>query len=392
MALRAARTPVSNLSTSSPTSEQTTPDATDNASTPATSQLDVSETPELATSSKDSETAPEPTRRRVTRSSLGQAVNNIKDSEGDPGSQLLEELESSGPGKVTTGGSGNIPVAKRLSRTRRSIAMEGVEDDHATDTQETSLKDEDSHAGDEVESGREAPVSYNTEDEQQLNQGIMEDEAPQGEPEKKVKEKAKPDNDRATRRSTRIILLEKNTEVVVKTPTVLGKRSRSKEEEKPADRRSGLRPRNTIKPPEGKASTESPAKELRSIKSKTPAASKATAQKTQPEKVKTVPYKKKRWLSHGLYAGQHAYSTEVVPAKTKKKSRKSRNGSDESTRTLLPLPMYSGATLLETGRSFKLPFDIFSPLPSGQPKPDEWRKTNKSKANSLRILSTLIGS
>ena len=34
--------------------------------------------------------------------------------------------------------------------------------------------------------------------------------------------------------------------------------------------------------------------------------------------------------------------------------------------------------MLKYGRDFKLPFDVFSPLPVGQPKPDEWRKVNKN--------------
>ena len=40
--------------------------------------------------------------------------------------------------------------------------------------------------------------------------------------------------------------------------------------------------------------------------------------------------------------------------------------------------MFAGERLLKQGRDFKLPFDIFSPLPAGQPKPDEWKKTNKN--------------
>jgi histone-lysine N-methyltransferase ASH1L len=40
--------------------------------------------------------------------------------------------------------------------------------------------------------------------------------------------------------------------------------------------------------------------------------------------------------------------------------------------------MFAGERLLQTGRDFQLPFDIYSPLPPGQPKPNEWRKTNKS--------------
>jgi histone-lysine N-methyltransferase ASH1L len=47
--------------------------------------------------------------------------------------------------------------------------------------------------------------------------------------------------------------------------------------------------------------------------------------------------------------------------------------------SFMPLPMWHGQRLLHVGRHFKLPFDVCSPLPPGQPKPDEWRKTSSSK-------------
>ncbi|KAI1007031.1 hypothetical protein K3495_g1192 [Podosphaera aphanis] len=73
--------------------------------------------------------------------------------------------------------------------------------------------------------------------------------------------------------------------------------------------------------------------------------------------------KKKTWLNEGLYVGQKygKFWTQYVP-----------NG-------VLPLPMWHGKHILEIGRDFKLPFDVCSPLPPGQPKPDEWRKTTKNR-------------
>ena len=90
--------------------------------------------------------------------------------------------------------------------------------------------------------------------------------------------------------------------------------------------------------------------------------------------------KEKYWLTHGLYAAENTYRREAVLANPNKKAKNGEDTSDTE-RKLLPLPKHNGARLLETGRDFKLPFDIFSPLPPGQPKPDEWRKTNKSKDN-----------
>jgi histone-lysine N-methyltransferase ASH1L len=87
-------------------------------------------------------------------------------------------------------------------------------------------------------------------------------------------------------------------------------------------------------------------------------------------------YKPKRWLSHGLYTGQE-------PSDSPPKQRRSKNSAKTTTgptqRRLLPMPMFTGSRIVNNGRDYVLPFDIFSPLPPGQPKPDEWRKTNKSK-------------
>ncbi|KAJ5469527.1 hypothetical protein N7539_009145 [Penicillium diatomitis] len=64
------------------------------------------------------------------------------------------------------------------------------------------------------------------------------------------------------------------------------------------------------------------------------------------------------------------------------------------------MPMFGGSRMIENGRDYVLPFDVFSPLPPGQPKPDEWRKTNKNvfvgdaasewKANKKLELSTCM--
>lgn len=94
--------------------------------------------------------------------------------------------------------------------------------------------------------------------------------------------------------------------------------------------------------------------------------------------------KDKKWLLSGLYAGQTRALNPTGPDVTTKRLSKSAPTLDEPAQqpptenTLLPLPMFAGARLLESGRDFKLPFDVFSPLPAGQPKPDEWKKVNKN--------------
>lgn len=79
----------------------------------------------------------------------------------------------------------------------------------------------------------------------------------------------------------------------------------------------------------------------------------------------------KLWLTQGLYVGQ-----DLDPRQEKIFGERSFSFSQR--RKLLPLPMFAGARLLELGRDFKLPFDVFNALPRGQPKPEDWKKTHKS--------------
>ncbi|MCJ1383268.1 hypothetical protein MMC17_006381 [Xylographa soralifera] len=86
----------------------------------------------------------------------------------------------------------------------------------------------------------------------------------------------------------------------------------------------------------------------------------------------------KRWLSQGLYVGQERdFNPRLTGAKNKLK-RASAGIRLDRPASILPLPMFGGQRILETGRDFRLPFDIFSPLSPGQPKPEEWRKTQKN--------------
>ena len=86
----------------------------------------------------------------------------------------------------------------------------------------------------------------------------------------------------------------------------------------------------------------------------------------------------KRWLSQGLYVGQERdFDPRLTGAKNKSK-RASAGKRLDRPGSIIPLPMFAGQRTLEIGRDFRLPFDIFSPLSPGQPKPEEWRKTQKS--------------
>ena len=180
------------------------------------------------------------------------------------------------------------------------------------------------------------------------------------------------------RRSMRLDILDNASSVMVKTTSVLGKRGRETVEagmEKlhsltGANKRSSLRPRQA----------ETLIAEGRSAKrARFSEASKKEELSPEPlSKRKCAKKPLKLWLSQGLYVGQHP---EFDPrlTETKNKMKKSSTRPSQSSRNgAMPLPMFAGERTLEKGRDFKLPFDVFSPLPPGQPKPDEWKKTHKS--------------
>lgn len=194
-----------------------------------------------------------------------------------------------------------------------------------------------------------------------------------------------------TRRSTRLKLVEKATSMVKTTTTALGKRGREviaagkeKLQAIKVDRRTSLRPRGfrvQEKIVEGPVT-----KRARVADNEL---SKAHAD-TSPLLRHEVPLPKpkvKRWLSQGLYVGQDRdFDARLTDTKNKLKKKKAKSPEKPKERKLLPLPMFAGQRLLETGRDFKLPFEVFNPLPPGQPKPEEWKKTQKSKLLPLRPL------
>lgn len=192
------------------------------------------------------------------------------------------------------------------------------------------------------------------------------------------------DNKIPTRRSSRLSLLEKVSDLAGRASSVLGKRSNSmREKGKESDRRSSLRPRQLATSKEEPTPKEEPPTKKRHVSDNELLAK----GKPEPETTKEEPtspevinrFKEKRWLSHGLYSGQEYTNSRPSQKRTEKARRKSHNQTPANhQRRFLPLPMFAGERLLQTGRDFELPFDIYSPLPPGQPKPNEWRKTNKS--------------
>jgi histone-lysine N-methyltransferase ASH1L len=200
--------------------------------------------------------------------------------------------------------------------------------------------------------------------------------------EAEMAERVRKDKEKATRRSSRLNIVEKATQVVDAATSVLGKRSRDvleKGKDRLGDlkRRASLRPRESDRP--APPSFEGPVPKRARLDDSKTAETKETTIETATAITRKPIYKPKtkRWLAAGLYVGQRR---DFDPRLTDAKNRARLAGKPEAKeRKYLPLPMFAGQRLIERGRDFKLPFDVFSPLPPGQPKPDEWKKTNKSK-------------
>ena len=204
--------------------------------------------------------------------------------------------------------------------------------------------------------------------------------------------KPEPAEEIKTRRSTRLKLIDKASSMIKSTTTALGKRGREaivagkeKLHAIKVDRRTTLRPRGSRVKEEEKSVEGPVTKRVRvaeNVLSKTD-----TGTTTLPRH--TVPKPKvKRWLSQGLYVGQERdFDPRLTDTKNKLKKKNSKSPVKTKENKALPLPMFAGQRLLDTGRDFKLPFEVFSPLPPGQPKPEEWKKTQKSESPPNLLLS-----
>jgi len=102
----------------------------------------------------------------------------------------------------------------------------------------------------------------------------------------------------------------------------------------------------------------------------------------EPEAAEEEKYKvrrEKKWLSKGLYAGQENIVDLSAGYTAKERKAMAKANTEIKGRSILPLPIWAGWKILDDQRDFKLPYDVCCPLPPGQPKPDEWKKTTKSK-------------
>jgi histone-lysine N-methyltransferase ASH1L len=129
----------------------------------------------------------------------------------------------------------------------------------------------------------------------------------------------------------------------------------------------------------GKLVVDEPPKKKKKVEEVIEAKVKSEDDKKPESKKAKGGKREKVWLSKGLYAGQEHKNFDWF----KDLSTVSRDEISKlppyQPNNFMPLPMWHGQWLLHVGRHFKLPFDVCSPLPPGQPKPDEWRKTSSSK-------------
>jgi [histone H3]-lysine4 N-trimethyltransferase ASH1L len=189
-------------------------------------------------------------------------------------------------------------------------------------------------------------------------------------------------DEKATKRSSRVSMLSKASDMMSNMATsVLGKRPRSaieKGKDKLEDfANKALQPRSMIEPLTAQTHAfEGPMTKKRRLYDGDVDKIDQTA--SIPTKKQILQRKHKRWLGSGLYAGQARAFNPCLTENKNKKKLSSKPEEPEKENSVIPLPMFAGERLIKQGRDFKLPFDIFSPLPAGQPKPDEWKKTNKN--------------
>jgi hypothetical protein len=176
-------------------------------------------------------------------------------------------------------------------------------------------------------------------------------------------------------------LLKKASDAMGKTTSVLGKRGRDAVDAslgrlQELGRRASLRARIQVQEPA--KDHEAPQEKKAKISDPDTTIKVDPTPETTRKPVKAPT--KKRWLTQGLYVGQDPdFDPRMTDARNKQRRARKSTESKTKQRSILPLPMFAGKRLIENGRPFQLPWDVFSPLPPGQPKPEEWRKVHKSK-------------
>lgn len=101
----------------------------------------------------------------------------------------------------------------------------------------------------------------------------------------------------------------------------------------------------------------------------------------------------KKWMVQGLYAGMptpYNPAAGLTAAERKELSKLPELAKKYPPNKVLPMPIYNGLRSLIQGRDFKMPFDVFNPLPPGQPKPVKYGRFNKSEFQTHFVEYVLL--
>ena len=346
--------------TSSSTSSETDPDTIVVSCQPVRPQLPTPSESSFDVSVQDAQLV---TMKQVQKGRARRVSRRTAKDESQDG--LVEDVEDeAGKGRTISGETlVNIENASPSTLVKNSVAAL----DLPWNMSEVFTKEgkEDLLAGNNAQAEQSTPTLDAAEDEEEerrrqehaaAKKAKMEENNKMWEDRRKAAEK------QATRRSSRMPVLDKAGEIVSSIAnSVLGKR-------KASDVRSSSRSKSiggletTFEEPSSKKRRVSDGDAL----SEEPVQSKRPARRRE-----------KKYLASGLYAGQpRTFDGRLTESKNKRKSTAVVEPPKEN--KVLPLPMFGGERILKQGRDFKLPFDVFCPLPAGQPKPDEWKKVNKN--------------
>ena len=271
-------------------------------------------------------------------------------------------------------------VTDEMSESQEQISQQDTTETNVTDEDETSesqeqLTQQDTTETDITDEASESPEQLMPQDLERFDVSFKLDSLPGDGLDVPTEETKTPEASPApaTKVAQKVSRVARTT-----TRTILGKRGRDATESKHGQAntitspgRSNLRQRTS----EGLVKKEVRVSEEQTRK--TVKISSTTTRRQPPAKPT------KMWLTSGLYHGQdQGFDARLTESKNKaKRQSQSTDQTDTKTNRFLPPLMFAGERLLEQGRDFRLPWDVFSPLPPGQSRPDDWRKTQKSQSS-----------
>ena len=89
----------------------------------------------------------------------------------------------------------------------------------------------------------------------------------------------------------------------------------------------------------------------------------------------------KQWVDKGFFVGQdRSFDPRLTGAKNHAKAKlQSQAGENKKTNKILPPPSFISERIINKGRDFKLPWNVFAPILGKVDKPKDWRRLQRSK-------------